>query len=73
MKVTIEKNGNVTVDFEGDLLVTSQKNISVYNPGKKLLTICNAEIIGSRICGIQVPLRKYIIHCIKECFKRYVK
>ena len=73
MKVTIEKNGNVTIDFEGDLLVTSQKHIDVDNPGKKRLTICNAEIIGSRICGIKTPLRKYIIHCIKGCLKRYVK
>lgn len=73
MKVTIEKNGSVTIDFEGDLLVTSHKHITVKNPANKILTICNADIIGSRICGIKTPLRNYIINCIKGCFKRYAK
>ncbi|QHJ80283.1 MAG: hypothetical protein [Caudoviricetes sp.] len=73
MRISIDKKGNVTLDFEGDLLVTKHKQIDVESYSKKEVTIRNAYIIGSRLYGMKLPLRKYVIHCIKECYKRYVK
>lgn len=73
MKVIIEKNGNVTIDFENDLLVTSHKNIGIKDHNGTTLTICNAHIIGSKVCNSNLSFGQYIRYCIKECIKRYVK
>lgn len=73
MKVILEKNGNVTIDFEDDLLVTSKTNLVINNKSGKHLTICNANIIGSNICNNKLTFKEYMKHCYKECIKQYVK
>ncbi len=73
MLIHLKKNGEVVVDFQNDLLVTSYKSISVNNETGKQITICNAEIIGNNLCGHNIKFVAYIKQCIRSCIKRYVK